>query len=553
MKIMINPRNLLRNSLIFSIGLVVFLAAGAVHAETDLMILLDASGSMSAPGTPGTSSNKFDEVRVAVNGLLQTLPPEVSVGLRLMGATPTADCYFSFTFSTPSQGDRGRMQDFLDTVRPSGIRGLYQGIQDSLNDFQRSDEGVDAVVLVITDGGDGCERDMSVLAREYEFSPNSPQVIIYGLDLDQQSRDAIGIVVRATGGRLTNIDDLENLPDLLESFASQFENNLRIYLQDNEGSAVIGDVVIEDADTGGVVSEVLDVSDYSTNLEPGTYIVKGRFRGSEATSDMIEVTEGGSFTVNLDFDIYVVPFTLALKDMYEQPLKGRVTFFNSSNEPVLTTELDTSHRVELPPGSYRVQIRLGDMTYDFSGIMIGPGFNPTYDLEVPVALGVLEVEVSNMWGTPLNAKIQIFDSDGTLMDDAPYSSYLYSKIPPGEYRVTVDFHGTTDEKTVTLISGDEMQVDMNIFVDLGDIFVRLRTESGNDAWGWVKLYDSDGNLYERYDRETIEQPEWSFTDIPVGVYSLEGEVEGIVRTITGVEVKDNEETVVELTFPDETY
>jgi len=71
--------------------------------------------------------------------------------------------------------------------------------------------------------------------------------------------------------------------------------------------------------------------------------------------------------------------------------------------------------------------------------------------------------------------------------------------------------------------------------------------------GWVKLYDSDGNLYERYDRETIEQPEWSFTDIPVGVYSLEGEVDGIVRTITGVEVRDNEETVVELTFPDETY
>jgi len=70
------------------------------------------------------------------------------------------------------------------------------------------------------------------------------------------------------------------------------------------------------------------------------------------------------------------------------------------------------------------------MTYDFSGIMVGPGFNPTYDLEVPVALGVLEVEVSNMWGTALNAKIQIFDSDGTLMDEAPYSSYLYSKSHP---------------------------------------------------------------------------------------------------------------------------
>jgi len=546
-------RILLRNLLITITALSVFFAAGAVRAETDLMILLDASSSMTSPGTPGTSHTKFDEVRAAITNLLQALPPDVAVGLRLMGTSPAADCYFSMTFSTPRQGDRGRMQDFLDTVYPAGTRALYQGIDDSISDFSHLREGVDRVLLIITDGGDGCDRDLSVIARQYEFNTYAPQVIAYGLDLNQHSRDSIGEIVRATRGRLTNVDDMELLPDLLGAFATQFSDNLRVNLADIDGNAVSGDVVIENTATGQIVAELLDVFDFSLNVDPGTYVIKGRYRGEEIRSDTLVVTADGNYSINLEFNMYLEPFTLMLRDIYEQPLRARVTFLNMSLEPVLTTDIDSTHRVELPSGSYSIQIRMGDMVYDFAGILVGPGYDSRMVIEIPVALGILEVEIANIYGTPLNARVLIYDMDGSVMDEAPYTSYLYARVPPGNYRVVAEFHGRTVEKIITLNSGDQMQVDLEIQIELGDIYIQLRTESGYDAWGWVKLYDSDNNLFDRYDRETIEQPEWSFSDIPVGIYTIEAEVDGVVRVVTGVEVRSNEETSVEVEFPDETY
>ncbi|MCK4720026.1 VWA domain-containing protein, partial [bacterium] len=72
------------------------LLAGPVQAETELMILVDASGEMAAMGEPGTTHTKFDEMKNAITALLQALPDDTAVGLRAMGSSPAADCYNTY-------------------------------------------------------------------------------------------------------------------------------------------------------------------------------------------------------------------------------------------------------------------------------------------------------------------------------------------------------------------------------------------------------------------------------------------------------------------------
>ncbi len=543
----------LRIATVIAIACSAFFAAGAARAETQLMILLDSSGSMAAPGIPGTSHNKLDEANAAVSGLLQKLPAEISVGLRVMGGTPSADCYTTFLYFEPSQGIRSQIQDYIDTLRPSGARALYQGIEDCMTDLGASAVGIDRVMLVVTDGGDDCGRDFDPLAEIYSYDPSMPRIVIYGLDLSQSDKLALGELVASTGGRVTNVEDLSGLSDALVKFGEEFANNLRIHLMDNGGNSVQGDVVVRNTDTGQIVAERLDSTDLSINVGPGNYEITGRYLGQEVKSDAFVMVEGDSRTVDLKFEVYLATFVLSLRDVYDQPLRARVTFINSSNEPVLTTGVDAHHRVELPPDTYSIQVRVGDFVQDIGGIQIGPSYEDTVEIELPVELGTLEVEVANMYATPLNAEVSIFDQDGSLMDSAPSTSYLYSRLPPGTYRVVAKFQDIEVEQSVYLNSGEQRQIGLEMNVAIGDIFVKLRTESDNDVWGWVKVYDNNGNLIERFSRERIESPDWSITDLPVGIYRIEAEAEGVVRTMSGIEVKENEETEVVITFPDEVY
>ncbi len=530
----------------------VFMMAGVSHAGTELMIVLDASGSMTSPGTPGTAHSKFDEVRSALTDLLQNLPSDVSVGLRIIGGSPAADCYSSFIYTRPLQGNRSQIQDYIESIRPAGMRGLYQGIEDGLGDLGRSDYGTDKIVLVITDGGDDCGRDFEVLARSVSSMSGAPRIMVYGLDLLISDRDTLGPVVSASGGRVVSLSNPSELPGSMLLFTTEFENNVRVHLYDSNGNSIRGDVVIKNTSSGEVISEKLDVTDLALNLDAGTYEVTGRYLGQEVRNTFTH-TASDSRTVSLEFELYLEPFIVSLTDLYDQPLRARITFVNAMMEPILTTDVNSSHRVNLPSGAYTIQIRIGDYSYDVAGVLVGPGFDQSLAIEVPVELGVLEIEMTNLYGTPLNARISIFDQDGTLMEEAPFTSYLYTQLPPGTYRIHTEFHNQEREELITIYSGDQRQVGIEMNVSLGDLYIRLLTESGNDVWGWVKVYDSSGNLIERYDRDRIESPEWYITDIPIGTYRIEAEADGVVRIMTGVEVTDNAETPVVIHFPENVY
>jgi hypothetical protein len=543
----------IRISILAAIVSAAILLAGPVQAETELMILVDASAEMAAMGEPGTTLTKFDEMKNAITALLQTLPDDTAVGLRAMGSSPSADCYSSYLYYPLGTGLRGLIQDYLDSIYPSGSRALLQGIEDGIGDFSFGEIGQDKMLLVITGGGDACGREFDTLKRNLANEPYPPHVVIYACNLNSDESEELGELAAITGGRLTSVQSTAGLKDVLVAFTQGLANNLRIHLTDSSGNAVDGDIVIIDYAINSVISEQLDISEYSMTVPPGSYQVIGRFLGQEVRTEPFTIASGSSHTASLEFTLYREAFIVTLRDIYGLPFRARVLFMNNQGDPVFTTELDSVHRVNLPPDNYTLEIRFGDYIETIYGVRIGPGLNNFLDYDLPVELATLEIEVTNFMGDPLNSKIQIFDRDGTLVDDAPFTSYLHSRVPPGEYRVVADYNGDRTQDTVFIAPGETRTIGLEINVDLGDIFVMLRTESGHDIWGWVQVYDSNGNLLERFDRERFESPDWFITSVPVGIYRIEAEAEGTVRTYSGVEVRSGEETEITITFPDELY
>jgi hypothetical protein len=542
-------RDYVRLVVMSAIALGGFLLAGqAARADTQMMILLDASSSMTAPGSAGTGNTKFQDACAALTSMLQELPVDIGVGLRVMGGTASADCYSSYLYLSPSTGIRSRFQDQAAAITPGGMRALYQGIEDSINDFTPNTPG-DHIILAITDGGDACDRDFQPLVTTYRYGRNSPRIVIIGLDLTGADRDALGQFVAGIGGRLTEVASSEDLPQALVSFAKEFASNVRIHLQDPSGLGVQGDIKIMNVTTGLVVSETLDKADYSTTLPPGTYQITARYLGQEIQSDRFTIGPGDSKTISLMFSTQLQPFIITLTDVYGNALRAKVTFINTAGERILTTPLDSQHRVQLPPDTYTLEVRMGDRTESVYGVVIGPGQPDSREIEMPIELAVLEAEVTNTDGIPVNAHIKIIDTDGTVVDEAPNTSYLYSHLPPGTYQVIAEANNIENTQSVYLDQGEQRQVGIELNIPLGDLFVKLRTDSGNDAWGWVNVYDSEGNLLHRFAPEVAESPDWTITDLPVGIYRVEAEVDNIIRSVSGVQIQANQETEITITFP----
>ena len=534
---------------LFLLSITTISAGPGQSAQTQIMLLLDASGSMATPGETGTGATKFGELAPALTAMLNELPADIAVGLRIVGGSPSADCYSSTLYSPLSTGERGSIQDTVAGIHPAGTRALYYGIEQGITDFPNYTPG-DRILLVITDAADACNRNFAVLASTYKNTPNQPRIVIFGLDLTNADLNTLGEFVGEFGGRLTPLASTSELSDALVKFAREFTNNIRVHLQDPTGTGVKGDITIKSITNGKVVAETLDQADYSTNLPPDTYQVKARYLGQEVSSEQFTIRAGESKTISLTFPGHLEEFVINLKDTFGNPVKAKVTFINTAGDRIITTDLNNRHKVNLPPDTYTLEIKVGDHQETVYGVIVGPGQPPSRDIEIPIEMGVIEAEVTNSQGAPISALIKILDADGTIIDQTPNSSHLYSPVPPGQYEVTAEANGVKGSQTVYIYQGDQKQVGIELDIPTGSLHIKLRTESDGDAWGWVNLYDSAGNLVKKFAPEVAESPDWDFEDLPEGVYRIEAEVDTVVRTRSGVVIKSDVEAQVTITFPE---
>lgn len=187
------------------------------EAEVKALIRRAQAGDMAAAQRlmalqqSGTDANsRLGAAKRAVDGTVQSLPPEIDVGLVVFGECRGAENYNFF-----SAGDRPRLKQLLDQVKPNEGTPLARGLERAGNMV----DGVDipAVIVLVSDGDDSCEGDPCAVARA--LKARKPKLKVNVIDVDG-SRTA-QCVADATGGKVLDTGEGIDWQELIQRATEQ--------------------------------------------------------------------------------------------------------------------------------------------------------------------------------------------------------------------------------------------------------------------------------------------------------------------------------------------
>lgn len=207
------PARLLAGALALLIGGITAVAGptgglATAHAEGDdpgrLVLVLDSSGSMKEPASGGQS--KIAAARTALRTVIDGLPAEQPVGLRVYGATvfdrSQAGACTDSQLKVPVDVDnRERLVSALGSYRPYGETPIGYALQQAGEDVGST--GKRSIVLV-SDGEPTCAPDPCKVARQLTRSGIDLRIDVVGLDVKPGARGALQCI--ADEGRGTYYD-----------------------------------------------------------------------------------------------------------------------------------------------------------------------------------------------------------------------------------------------------------------------------------------------------------------------------------------------------------
>ena len=211
-------RHLLAVALVAMTTLVAVPATAAEGADDKpvgrLMLVLDSSGSMSE--LTGDGRTRIDAAKDALRAVVNQLPDEQPVGMRVFGATqPTRAgaelyCSDSQNVATVATDNRDALNAAIDAYEPYGETPIAFALQEAGKDL--GDQGQRSIVLV-SDGIATCEPDPCVVAEQLRAGGIDVRIDVVGLNVDATARASLECVASAGGGTYYDATDTASLID----------------------------------------------------------------------------------------------------------------------------------------------------------------------------------------------------------------------------------------------------------------------------------------------------------------------------------------------------
>ncbi|MFT4188083.1 MAG: VWA domain-containing protein [Aeromicrobium sp.] len=183
-----------------------------------LMLVLDASGSMAEP--TGDGATRIEAAREALHAVIDQLPDDQQVGMRVFGATvdpavaggTTESCTDSQRVVDLGADNREELAEAVDAYQPLGETPVGHALSEAGKDL--GDEGQRSIILV-SDGEPNCEPDPCVVAADLSDSGVAVRVDVVGLNVAGVAREKLQCVADAGGGTYYDADDTDSLVDSL--------------------------------------------------------------------------------------------------------------------------------------------------------------------------------------------------------------------------------------------------------------------------------------------------------------------------------------------------
>ncbi|MEU3609739.1 VWA domain-containing protein [Streptomyces sp. NPDC035033] len=176
-------------------------------------LVLDVSGSMRAKDIDGKS--RMSAAKEAFNEVLDAVPEEVRLGIRVLGADyPGNDrkrgCEDTRRLYPVGPLDRTEAKTAVATLAPTGWTPIGPALLKAADDL--GEDGATKRIVLITDGEDTCAPlDPCQVAREIAAKGIHLVIDTLGLVPDAKTRQQLTCIAEATGGTYTSVHRTEEL------------------------------------------------------------------------------------------------------------------------------------------------------------------------------------------------------------------------------------------------------------------------------------------------------------------------------------------------------
>ncbi|WP_376695973.1 vWA domain-containing protein [Wenzhouxiangella sp. EGI_FJ10305] len=182
------------------------------QAEKSILVL-DASGSMwgQIEGEP-----KIAIARAVIDDLLDSMPPERSLGLSAYGHREKGNCADIELLVPPGQDTRDAIREAVANLNPRGKTPLSDAVVAAAEALKYEEEK--ASVILISDGRETCDRDPCEVGRRLEELGIDFTAHVVGFDVeDTEDQAQLRCLAENTGGRFFSAADAGELSDALEA------------------------------------------------------------------------------------------------------------------------------------------------------------------------------------------------------------------------------------------------------------------------------------------------------------------------------------------------
>ncbi len=183
-------------------------ASWARSADENVMIVLDASGSMWGQ-IDGTA--KIEIAREVMGRVLTDLDGKANIGVVTYGHRKKGDCSDIETIVPVGKVDRGSYMTAINKLSPKGKTPITAAVRDAAEQLRYTEDK--ATVVLVSDGLETCDADPCALAKELESHGIDFTVHVIGFDLRNQDTSSLQCLAEQTGGKYLAADNADELGD----------------------------------------------------------------------------------------------------------------------------------------------------------------------------------------------------------------------------------------------------------------------------------------------------------------------------------------------------
>lgn len=185
------------------------------HADDDarqgkLLMVLDSSGSMREPD--GSGGTKIAAAKRALNTVVDKIPAEAQIGLRVYGASVFSKqdkgaCTDSQLVVPIGKADKPALKRAIAGYQPYGETPIAYSLQQAAKDLGTNGR---RTIVLVSDGEETCTPDPCEVAKQ--IAGIDLKIDVIGLRVDRKARDQLQCVADEGGGTYY---DAENADDLV--------------------------------------------------------------------------------------------------------------------------------------------------------------------------------------------------------------------------------------------------------------------------------------------------------------------------------------------------